>query len=405
MSRFSYSALSQQGEALQGWLEAASEVEVVHRLQEQGHIPLAAVIAEPGAGAGLWQRLRRRDALSGAQMLLLTRQLATLLAAGQPLDRALGVLIELRDERGGRRLIERLRERVRGGDPLSLALDAENGVFSRLYVSLVRAGEAGGSLDDSLQRLAGYLERSQTLRGDIINALIYPAFLLAGVLGSLILLLAWVVPQFVPIFADMQVPIPWITRLILGLGTALRKLGWLLPPLLIAALFGWRHRMRQPGQRRRWHAWWLGLRGIGPLSLKLETARLSRSLGTLLHHGVPLLAGLQVAAGVTANLALAAALQQVIDTVRDGGRLGAALAQTGLFPPLAVQMVQVGEEAGQLDRLLLQVADTFDTESRRSIDRLLSALVPTLTLVMTVLVAIIMAAILMPLLSLTSQIQ
>jgi general secretion pathway protein F len=288
---------------------------------------------------------------------------------------------------------------------LSSALDEEHGVFPRLYVSLVRAGEAGGSLEETLRRLADYLERAQQLRGSVINALIYPAFLLVGVLGSLVLLLAYVVPQFVPIFQDMQVPIPWITRAVLALGNTLQAWWWLIALLLIGGALAWRARLRDPQARLAWHARLLHLRWIGPLLLKVETARIARTLGTLLKNGVPLLSALAIARQVTGNRALDAALASVHEQVKGGSGLSLALAQPALFPRLALQMVQVGEEAGQLDTMLLKVADTFEIESRRAIDRLLAALVPALTIVMTVLVAIIMAAILLPLLSLTSNIQ
>jgi general secretion pathway protein F len=294
---------------------------------------------------------------------------------------------------------------VRGGTTLSQALDEEHGVFPRLYISLVRAGEAGGSLEDTLRRLADYLERAQLLRGSIINALIYPAFLLIGVLGSLVLLLAYVVPQFVPIFQDMQVPIPWITRVVLFIGQVLQGWWWLLLVVLGVGIAAWRARLRDPVQRMAWHAKLLTMRVIGPLLLKVETARIARTLGTLLKNGVPLLTALGIARQVTGNTALDDALAQAAEQVKGGGGLSAALARSQRFPRLSLQMVQVGEEAGQLDSMLLKVADTFDVESRRAIDRLLAALVPALTIVMTVLVAIIMAAILLPLLSLTANIQ
>jgi general secretion pathway protein F len=278
-------------------------------------------------------------------------------------------------------------------------------IRDRLYVSLVRAGEAGGSLEETLRRLADYLERAQQLRGSIVNALIYPAFLLVGVLGSLVLLLAYVVPQFVPIFQDMQVPIPLITQAVLGLGNLIQAWWWLIVLLIAGGAFVWRARLRDPDARLAWHAKLLGMRVVGPLLLKVETARIARTLGTLLKNGVPLLSSLTIARQVTANRALDEALATAAEQVKGGAGLGFALSQSQRFPRLALQMVQVGEEAGQLDVMLLKVADTFELESKRAIDRLLAALVPALTIVMTVLVAIIMAAILLPLLSLTSNIQ
>jgi general secretion pathway protein F len=405
MSLYRYRAVSAAGELLHGQMEAASVEEVVGHLQDQGHTPLEAQPADAAGGGSGVAALFARGPFTGDQLAQFTHQLATLLGAGQPLDRALGILLDLPEGERAKKLVERVRDRVRGGTPLSQALEEEHGVFPRLYISLVRAGEAGGSLEETLRRLADYLERSQQLRGSIINALIYPAFLMVGVLGSLALLLAYVVPQFVPIFQDMQVPIPWITRAVLALGNVLQSWWWLILAIVAGGVFAWRARLRDPEARLAWHARLLRMRVAGPLLLKVETARIARTLGTLLKNGVPLLSALGIARQVTANRALDQALAQAAEQVKDGGGLSLALAQAKHFPRLAIQMVQVGEEAGQLDSMLLKVADTFEIESRRSIDRLLAALVPALTIVMTVLVAIIMAAILMPLLNLTNNIQ
>jgi general secretion pathway protein F len=192
---------------------------------------------------------------------------------------------------------------------------------------------------------------------------------------------------------------------VLTLGNGLQAWWWLIAVLLIGGILIWRARLRDPQARLAWHTRLLGLRVVGPLLLKVETARIARTLGTLLKNGVPLLSALTIARQVTGNLALDAALSAAHEQVKGGAGLSLALGQSKLFPRLALQMVQVGEEAGQLDGMLLKVADTFELESRRSIDRLLAALVPTLTIVMTVLVGVIMAAILLPLLTLTSSIQ
>jgi general secretion pathway protein F len=405
VAQFRYKAVSDAGEMLQGQMEAASVEEVIGRLQDQGHTPLEARAAEGAGGSSGLAALFKRGPFTGDQLAQFTHQLATLLGAGQPLDRALSILLDLPESEHAKKLVERVRDRVRGGNSLSSALDEEHGVFPKLYVSLVRAGETGGSLEETLRRLADYLERAQQMRGNIVNALIYPAFLMVGVLGSLVLLLAYVVPQFVPIFADMQVPIPWITQVVLTLGNALQSWWWLILLLIGGGIFFWRARLRDPAVRLAWHARLLSMRVVGPLLLKVETARIARTLGTLLKNGVPLLSSLTIARQVTSNLALDAALSQAHEQVKGGSGLSLALGRSKLFPRLAMQMVQVGEEAGQLDTMLLKVADTFELESKRAIDRLLAALVPALTIVMTVMVAFIMAAILLPLLSLTSNIQ
>lgn len=404
MGQFRYRAISAAGETLAGRMEASSVEDVVARLQDQGHVPLEAAPADGQASGGGLSALFRKGPFTGDQLAQFTHQLATLLGAGQPLDRALGILLDLPEGERAKNMVERIRDRVRGGTTLSTALDEENGVFPRLYVSLVRAGEAGGSLDETLRRLADYLERAQALRGSIINALIYPAFLMVGVLGSLVLLLAYVVPQFVPIFADMQVPIPLITQVVLAIGTVIGGWWWAIGLVLIVLVVFLNLRLRDPDAKLRFHSRLLTMRVAGPLLLKVETARIARTLGTLLKNGVPLLGSLAIARQVTGNRALDLALEQAADRVKGGTGLGSALSQTERFPRLALQMIQVGEEAGALDTMLLKVADTFDVEAKRAIDRLLAALVPTLTIVMTVMVAFIMAAILLPLLSLTSNI-
>ncbi|MCE5231950.1 MAG: type II secretion system inner membrane protein GspF [Mizugakiibacter sp.] len=400
MALFRYRAVDAAGEIHDGEMDASSVEEVVARLQDQGQIPLDA--SAGGAEThGTLSALFRRQPLAGAQLAQFTLQLATLLGAGQPLDRALQLLMDLPEGERAQRLIERVRDRVRGGAPLSDALEAEPGAFPRLYVSMVRAGETGGSLEETLKRLAEYLERSRALRETVVNALVYPAFLLVGVLGSLVLLLAYVVPQFVPIFADMNVEIPLVTRVVMAIGTTLRDFWWLLLLLLAGAGYWLRARLRDPQTRRAWDERLLRRRLVGPLVLKTETARLARTLGTLLKNGVSLLAALAVARNVVDNRALAGALDAVAEEVKGGAGLGHALTQAGYFPRLALSMITVGEESGTLDAMLLKVADTFDQEVRNAIDRLLAALVPALTIVMALLVALIMLAVLLPLLSLT----
>ncbi len=314
-------------------------------------------MAQPAAAG--WRRWFKRGPFSGDQLAQFTHQLATLLGAGQPLDRALGILLDLPEGESAKKLIERVRDRVRGGNTLSSALDEEHGVFPKLYVSLVRAGEAGGSLEETLRRLADYLERAQQLRGSIINALIYPAFLLVGVLGSLVLLLAYVVPQFVPIFEDMQVPIPWITRAVLLLGNTLQAWWWLILLLLGGGVFAWRARLRDPAARLAWHTRLLQLRLVGPLLLKVETARIARTLGTLLKNGVPLLSALTIARQVTGNRALDAALERGARTGQ--GRRGT---EPGAGP---VETVSAAGDADGAGRRGSRPARHHAAESRRHV--------------------------------------
>jgi general secretion pathway protein F len=270
---------------------------------------------------------------------------------------------------------------------------------------MVRAGEAGGSLDETLRRLAEYLERTRELRGNVINAMIYPAFLIGMVFASLMILLIYVVPQFVPMFNDMGVDMPLITRIVFGIGTILQKFWWL---LIVVGVFGFvwlRKQYAQPDTRLALDSRLLSVKVFGDVILKLETARLTRTLGTLVKNGVPLLGAMTIARNVMSNAALSEAVAAATEEVKRGNGLGFALSQSKRFPKLALQMVAVGEESGELDGMLLKTADTFDLEVKNTLDRLLAALVPVVTIVMTVLVAMIMMAIILPIMNLAGSVQ
>ncbi len=400
MSLFKFRALDAQGVAQNGTLEAKDQDTAVSVLQKRGLL----VLHIDAAGMGGLRNALGRGMLNGAALVSFTQQLATLLGAGQPLERSLGILLKQPGQPQTRALIERIREQVKAGKPLSAALEEEGSQFSSLYISMVRAGEAGGALESTLRQLSDYLERSQLLRGEVINALIYPAFLVVGVLGSLALLLAYVVPQFVPIFKDLGVPIPLITEVILNLGEFLSAYGLAVLVGLIALIWGMSLRMRDPQRRERRDRRLLGIKIIGPLLQRIEAARLARTLGTLLNNGVALLQALVIARQVCTNRALQAQVAHAAESVKGGGTLAGAFGAQPLLPDLALQMIEVGEQAGELDSMLLKVADVFDVEAKRGIDRMLAALVPTLTVVMAAMVAVIMLAIMLPLMSLTSNI-
>ena len=401
MARFRYRVLDTDGSARQGVQDAADRHSLALQLQRQG-----ALVLHIEAAGGRWMTWQPRRDFNGAALVAFTQQLAILLNAGLALDRALGILISQpgKGQAPGRALILRVRERVKAGQPLSAALAQEPAQFTPLYLSLVRAGEAGGALQDALQQLADYLERSQALRGEVINALIYPAFLVVGVLGSLVLLLAYVVPQFVPIFQDLGVPIPLVTEVILALGQFFNQFGLYVMAVLVTVAITGRRALHVPARRLRWDRRLLGWPVLGVLLQRLEAARLARTLGTLLRNGVALLSALKIACEVASNRAVRAQVEAATEAVKGGRPLALALSHDNLLPELAVQMIQVGEEAGELDSMLLKVAEVFDAQARRSIARLLAALVPTLTIVMAVLVAFIMLAIMLPLMSLTSNI-
>lgn len=401
MALFVYTALSAQGETLRGQMEADSLADVAARLQAQGHLPVETRAADAG-GTFDWRGLLQRQPFAGANLVLLTQQLATLLAAGQPLDRALTILQDMPEDARGKRTLQAVRDAVRGGSSLSSALERQHGSFSRLYVNMVRAGEAGGSLDETLQRLADYLERAAALRTRVINAMIYPAILLLLVGLSLLFLLGYVVPQFGAMYESLGAELPWFSKLVLGAGEFVR--GWwiVLLALPLLALLWLERKRRDPVFMQRLDGWLLQRKLLGSLLAKLEVAKLTRTLGTLLRNGVPLLVALGIARNVMDNRVLAADVDAAAEDVKNGTGLAAALSKSQHFPKLALQMMQVGEESGALDAMLLKTADTFEQDTQASMDRLLAALVPAVTLLLALVVGGVILSVLVPIYDLTN---
>lgn len=398
MPLYEYKAVSPTGETVQGTMEAHSLDLVISKLQESGNIPLKA--SEAGKSRfGLNQFRFGKRGMNSRDVGEFTQQLSTLLGAGLPLDRSLKVLLELTENEAIRRTVTDIRERVRDGASLSEALDAQHGTFSRLFVNMVTAGEIGGSLDQTLDRLSDYLDRSKELKDSVISAMIYPILLIALAAGSLVLLLVYVIPQFTPIFEELGGDLPLITKMVLAVGGVLQNFWWGLIALCLLAVVWFRNMRVDPPRRLIWDTRFLRMRWVGDLLAKIETARLSRTLGTLLYNGVPLLSGLAISANVLGNTMLKQGVKEAAREVQTGGGLARNLAKGGYFPRLALQMISVGEETGKLDSMILKVADTYDREVRNTIDRLLSIFTPVVTLLLAVMIGTIVLSVLLAILS------
>lgn len=398
MPLFEYKAVAPSGETVQGTMEAASVDMVVLKLQEAGNIPLHA--KESGSGGfGLSALKLGRRGMSAREVGEFTQQLSTLLVAGLPLDRSLQVMLELSENERVKRTVVEIRDRVREGGSLSDALEEQHGAFNRLFVNMVRAGEVGGTLDVTLVRLTDYLERSRDLKDSVISALIYPILLLVLAAGSLILLLVYVIPQFTPIFEELGGDLPFITRVVLGAGSILQNFWWAIILVTFFVVVQFRRMLADPDKRFVWDGRVLNMKWVGDLVGKIEIARLSRTLGTLLTNGVPLLAALSIARNVLNNTVLRKDVNDAAREVKTGGSLARNLAGSGRFPRLALQMISVGEETGQLDTMLMKVSDTYDMEVRNTIDRLLSIFTPVVTLLLAVLIGTIVLSVLVAILS------
>ena len=398
MPLYRYKAVNTAGAVAAGELDAANEAEIVDRLRDQGLIPMQVTAAAgdraaPGAKSAerrSWFTPRR---VTRNNVLAFTRELATLLRAGLPLDRALEILINLSDSPPVARLLQAVRDSVRGGKSLSQALDMHREVFSRFYVSIVRAGEAGGSLGAVLTRLADTMERSKELRESVKGALIYPTILICVAVGSVMILLIYVVPQFQQTFAQAGKALPLPTQIVISAGTALRQYWWLMLIVVVGAVWLFRRRLRNPAVRFRWDQRLLRWPLIGDLSAKVEVARFARTLATLLGNGVTLLAGLSIVKETMTNSVLAQALDGVITRLREGKGFGRPLVETGLYPRLATQMILVGEESGQLEEMLNRVADVYDREVAIAIKRFLAILEPVLIVGLAIMVICIVLSI------------
>jgi general secretion pathway protein F len=398
MPVFEYKAVSPTGETVQGTMEAGSLDRVISRLQEAGNIPLQA--RESGQGGFSLDMLRfSKRGMSSREIGQFTQQLSTLLGAGLPLDRSLQVLLELSENDRIKRTVTDIRDRVREGGSLSDALEAQHGTFGRLFINMVTAGEIGGTLDQTLERLSDYLERSKELKDSVVSALIYPILLILLAGGSLVLLLVYVIPQFTPIFEELGGDLPTITKIVLAVGGVLQNFWWGLIGIVVITVFWFRNMLADPVRRLGWDKRVLDMRWIGDLVAKIETARLSRTLGTLLVNGVPLLSALSIARNVVGNTVLKQDVQDTAREVKTGGGLARNLGREGRFPRLALQMISVGEETGKLDEMLLKVSDTYDTEVRNTIDRLLSIFTPVITLFLAIIIGTIVLSVLLAILS------
>jgi len=418
MPVFRYKAVNPAGDVAVGELEAANESEIVDRLRDQGMLPMQVAPAGTGAAAPATGTTRAPRAGTPARgrwfaaktvtrdhQMAMTRELATLLHAGLTLDRALELLIGLSPSPPVTALLQKIRDDVRGGKALSQALDARRDVFSRFYVNIVRAGEAGGALGVVLTRLADTMERNKDLRESVKSALIYPTILIGVAVTSVIVLLIWVVPQFEQTFAQAGKALPLPTQMVVLLGTVMRKWWWAIA-FFVALLAVWvpRH-LARPAVKHRWDARVLKMPLVGDLMTKVEVARFARTLATLLGNGVTLLAGLAIVKETLSNSVLAGALDGVITRLREGKGFGRPLTETGLYPKLATQMILVGEESGRLEEMLTRVAEVYDREVQMAIKRFLAVLEPVMILGLAVMIGGIVFSILLGVMGMSELVQ
>jgi general secretion pathway protein F len=402
MPSYRWSAINGGGDVVRGVMEAPDRAVVVERLQRQGQIVLRADPADRRRGLSdlLQIDLGGARGLDKAALAEVTRELAIMLAAGQDLDRALRFVVDNTRSTRARAILGNVRDKVRGGSSLAVALAGEPRSFSKLYVGLVRAGEAGGTLPTTLDRLATLLERERSLSANLRSSLTYPALLVVAAIGSIVLLLDYVLPQFTPIFEQAGAQLPASTRLLMAAGTVVGAAApWLLVGVLAAGLVA-RQLLARPANRLKLDRLLLRLPLAGSLLRETLAARLTRTLGSLLQNGVPLITALGIVKDALGNLAAAAAVESAAVGAKGGAGLARPLAAAGLFPARTIHLLQLGEEAAQLSAMALKAADIHDEQARLKMQRLVALAVPAITIAMGLAVAGIVSALLTAMLSL-----
>ncbi|MFI3180920.1 MAG: type II secretion system F family protein [Methylococcales bacterium] len=399
MTLFSYQVVNMAGEIEEGECEAFDEANCIQQLQNDGYIPIRVTSSKSQTFLGL-NLNARRNKLSTKNIVLFTAELAMLLESGLPLDRSLVVLMDLAsNDEALRKVIERVLEKVKGGVSLADALEQQSGVFSKFYLNMIRAGEAGGNLDQVLNHMAVYLESSQELKETVSTALIYPAILLVMSLASLFIMLTFVVPQFSEMFASAGKTLPISTQIVVGLAAWLQSYWWIVIGGVFSIVSYFKIQLGNSETKKIWDGHWLKLPLIGEMILNKEIANITRTLGTLLRNGVSILPAFSIVCETVDNLVVASALHDTQEQLKQGKTLFDALEQKAIFPKMAMQMIKMGEETGHLEVMLLRIATIYDKQLRVSIARMLALLEPTLIITLGIMIAGIIVSILLAILS------
>ena len=393
MAIFSYRATTLDGTIREGVIEAADEKAAVEILKNTGIIPLK--IAAPRES--IKKRLSLRS--SKGDLLIFTTELSELLHAGLPLDRSLNILSEISESKEMKNIVQSILKSIREGSSFSDSLSRHPKVFPRLYVNMTRAGEAGGVLDVVLDKLNEFLESTKELKEHIVSAMIYPAILTVAGGASIIVLLTYVLPKFSLIFAELGGSLPLSTKIILTFSNGLKSYWWAVTLSILAGWIIFKSYIKSDTGKYKWDAF--KLKAVGEVIQKLETARFCRTLGTLLKSGVPLLQALTNAKDVISNRVIASAIDGVLKGAKEGKGIAVPLSEAHVFPPLALSMIKVGEETGQLDSMLLKVASTYEKGLRVAIKRFVSLFEPVVILGMGLIIGFIVISMLMAIFSMT----
>jgi len=408
MPLFAYTAVDAQGKTHQGTVEANNAADAAAAIKKKGQFPTqiaetTAAAAKPkGKGFSFsFSKGGGSGKVPGKVLTVFTRQLSTLISAGLPLLRSLRTLSKQEKNANLRNIMASLAESVEGGTTFSEALSQHPKAFNKLYVNMVKAGELGGVLEVVLTRLAEFAEKSQRIRGKVTSAMVYPLVVLTIAVGIVSFLMLFIVPKFEAIFKDMLGgrPLPAITQIIMDLSRFVQGNFILIAVVLVLGVVGLRFALRLPGVAAAVDNYKLRLPLFGDMLTKTSVARFSRTLGTLVSSGVPILQALQITRDTAGNERVSAAIETIHDNVKEGESMVAPMEASQIFPPMVVSMVQVGEETGQLPDMLTKVADVFEEEVDTAVAGLTSLLEPVMIVLLALIVGTIVVALFLPLIT------
>lgn len=339
---------------------------------------------------------------SAGDVAIMTRQLATLIGAGIPLFESLTALIEQVEQESIRHALTEIREKVREGTSFAKALEAHPGIFPDIYVNMVRAGEASGTLEKVLERLTSFMDAQAKLRGKVSSALAYPILMIIIGVSLISVLMVAVVPNVVSIFQSMNEALPWYTSLLIGTSDFLSGYWWILLPTIVVSIYFFRRWTKTPNGKLKWHNFLLKMPVFGKLVQMIAVARFARTLATLLAAGVALLPAMDIVRNVLGNAVLEKVIVDAIGSIREGQSIAEPLKKSGRFPPLVTHMISVGEKSGKLEGMLESVSDAYDAAVEARVQVVTSLLEPLIIVCMGAGVAFIAMAILMPLIQMSS---
>jgi type II secretion system protein F len=402
MTSFVYKATDQQGQFVEGDVEAPDYHVAVKLIQKLNYFPIQVTEGKSSRsfvrgitipGADFFDRISQKD------LLTLTQQLSTLVGAGITLDGSLSSLAKLTDKENLKAVLIDIQKRVHAGSSFAEALSEHPRTFSKLYVNMIRAGEEGGVLTASLDRLAKFMEKSEDLKNNVRSAMAYPAVLALVGGSAVIMLFTVVIPKFSTLFEDMGTALPLPTKIMLGMSALFTNYWWLLLIVFILTAVGFLYYIKTESGRYRWDSLVLKLPLFGGLVQKIEVSRFSLTLSTLLQSGVPVLHALGIVKSILSNRVIVAAMNPLQAGLKSGKGLSGPLEKSGVFPPMAVHMITVGETSGTLDDMLTRVSETYDKEVELSIKQIISLIEPMMILLMAVIIGFIVISMLMAIFS------